>query len=69
MRVRAEVLSSSDILAAVPGTSNLLLLHTVRMGTIGTVSLSPGVEQTAYGVYIDLLDVAQARHTLSGARE
>jgi homoserine dehydrogenase len=27
------------------------------MGTIGTVSISPGVEQTAYGVFADLVDV------------
>ena len=41
----------------VAGTSNLLLLHTDRMGTVGTVSIAPGVEQTAYGVFIDLVDL------------
>jgi hypothetical protein len=30
------------------------------MGTIGTVSISPGVEQTSYGVLIDLVDVWRA---------
>jgi hypothetical protein len=30
------------------------------MGTVGTVSISPGVEQTAYGVFIDLVDVLRA---------
>lgn len=58
LRVRAEVLPKTDVLAAVPGTSNLLLLHTDLMGTVGTVSISPGVEQTAYGVFSDLVDVA-----------
>jgi hypothetical protein len=29
------------------------------MGTIGVVSMSPGVEQTAYGVFADLVDVAR----------
>jgi hypothetical protein len=29
------------------------------MGTIGTVSISPGVEQTAYGVFADLVDVVR----------
>jgi homoserine dehydrogenase len=57
LRVRAEVLDKTDLLACVQGTSNLLLLHTDLMGTVGTVSLSPGVEQTAYGVFIDLVDV------------
>ncbi len=57
LRVRAEVLDRTDILAAVPGTSNLLLLHTDLMGTIGTVSIRPGIEQTAYGVFVDLVDI------------
>jgi len=60
LRVRAEVLDKTDILACVHGTSNILLLHTEGMGTIGTVSISPGVEQTAYGVFIDLVDVLRA---------
>jgi homoserine dehydrogenase len=59
LRVRAEVLDKTDVLAAVEGTSNLLLLHTDLMGTIGVVSISPGVEQTAYGVFADLVDVAR----------
>jgi homoserine dehydrogenase len=60
LRVRAEVLDQSDILASLHGTSNLLLLHTDLMGTIGTLSVSPTVEQTAYGVFIDLVDVFRA---------
>ncbi len=58
LRVRAEVLVKADILASVAGTSNLLLLHTDLMGTVGTVSISPGVEQTAYGVFADLAEIA-----------
>jgi homoserine dehydrogenase len=60
LRVRAEVLDEGDILAAVRGTSNLLLLHTDLMGTVGTVAISPGVEQTAYGVFSDVVDIARA---------
>lgn len=59
MRVRAEVLPETDLLASVQGTSNLLLLHTDLMGTVGTVAISPGVEQTAYGLFSDLVDVAK----------
>jgi homoserine dehydrogenase len=55
LRVRAEVLSHSDILASMPGTSNLILFHTDLMGTFGTVSIDPGVEQTAYGVFSDIV--------------
>ena len=58
LRVRAEVLDDTDPLACVQGTSNLLLLHTDLMGTVGTVSISPGIEQTAYGVFSDLVDIA-----------
>ena len=54
LRVRAEVLDRCDILACTPGTSNILLFHTDLMGTFGTVSLDPQVEQTAYGVFSDL---------------
>jgi homoserine dehydrogenase len=57
LRVRAEVLDRADPLACVQGTSNLLLLHTDLMGTIGIVSISPTVEQTAYGVFADLVDI------------
>jgi homoserine dehydrogenase len=57
LRVRAEVLNRSDILASVPGTSNIILFHTDRMGTFGTVSIDPGVEQTAYGVFSDLVSL------------
>lgn len=60
LRVRAEVLDDTDLLAALPGTSNLLLLHTDLMGTVGTVSIKPGVEQTAYGVFADLVDIARS---------
>jgi homoserine dehydrogenase len=59
LRVRAEVLEATDLLACAPGTSNLLLFHTDLMGTLGAVSINPGVEQTAYGLFSDLVDVAR----------
>lgn len=60
LRVRAEVIAEGDILASIQGTSNLILLHTDLMGTVGTVSISPGVEQTAYGLFSDLVDIAKS---------
>jgi homoserine dehydrogenase len=60
LRVRAEVLEAVDPLATMTGTSNLLFLHTDLMGTIGTVSIAPGVEQTAYGLFTDLVDIAKS---------
>jgi homoserine dehydrogenase len=59
LRVRAEVLDQTDILASVHGTSNLLLLDTDLMGTVGMAEISPGVEQTAYGVFSDVIDIAK----------
>jgi homoserine dehydrogenase len=61
LRVRAEVLERGDLLACTPGTSNLLLFHTDLMGTFGTVSLEPKVEQTAYGVFSDLMEIVRFR--------
>jgi homoserine dehydrogenase len=59
LRVRAEVLDRCDVLACTPGTSNLILFHTDLMGTFGTVSIDPGVAQTAYGVFSDLVNLSQ----------
>jgi homoserine dehydrogenase len=59
LRVRAEVLDRCDILAATPGTSNLILFHTDLMGTFGTISIEPGVEETAYGVFSDLVSLSR----------
>ncbi len=57
LRVRAEVLDRASLLAAAPGTSNLILFDTDLMGTFGTISVTPGVEQTAYGVFSDLVSL------------
>jgi homoserine dehydrogenase len=67
LRVRAEVLDRRDLLASVTGTSNLILFHTDLMGTFGTVSIEPGVEQTAYGVFSDLVNVLENRNRNPGS--
>jgi homoserine dehydrogenase len=58
-RVRAEVVNESDLLASIEGTSNLLLIHTDLMGTVGTLVLKAGVQQTAYGLFSDAVDIAE----------
>jgi homoserine dehydrogenase len=63
LRVRADVLERGDLLACTPGTSNLILFDTDLMGTFGTVSLEPGVDQTAYGVFSDLVSLSENRAT------
>ncbi len=47
------------MLAAVRGTSNLLVLDTDLMGEMGVFALQPGVDQTAYGLFSDLVDIAK----------
>ena len=59
LRVRAEVIAESDVLASARNTSSLLLLDTDLMGTVGMLEVDPGVEQTAYGVFSDLVDIAK----------
>ena len=59
LRVRAEVLPRTDPLALARGTSNLLLLRTDLMRTLGVLSLEPGVEQTAYGLFSDVVAIAR----------
>jgi homoserine dehydrogenase len=59
LRVRAEVLAETDFLASARRTSSLIVFDTDLMGEIGTVELNPGIEQTAYGVFSDLVDIAK----------
>ena len=59
LRVRAEVLDQDDILASMRGTSNLLMLETDLMGKIGVFTLKPGLDQTAYGLFTDLVDIGR----------
>src|SRR5437870_4052726 len=68
LRVRAEVLDRADILAATPGTSNLILFRTDLMGTFGTVSIEPGIGQTAYGVFSDLVSLSGSPPSLANDR-
>jgi homoserine dehydrogenase len=60
LRVRAEVLAESDVLSSARHTSSLLLLETDLMGTVGVYEVDPGVAQTAYGVFSDLVDIARS---------
>jgi homoserine dehydrogenase len=66
LRVRAEVLDDTGPLASVKGTSNLLLLNTDLMGTIGIMGIESGVEQTAYGLFSDAVDISE--HVHAGGR-
>jgi homoserine dehydrogenase len=60
LQVKPEILDKTELLATAQGTSNILLFHTDLMGTLGTVSVEPGVEQTAYGIFADMVDIAKS---------
>ena len=60
LSVSPEVLPETDLLATLRGTSNFLLFETDLMGEVGVVSIDPGVEQTAYGLFSDLVDIARS---------
>jgi homoserine dehydrogenase len=60
LKVRAEVLDESDTFATIKGSSNLLLLHTDLMGTLGVMEVAPGIEQVAYGLLADVSDIARS---------
>lgn len=60
LRVRAEVLDRDHLLAAARGSSTAVLLETDLMGQVAVFSMNPTVEQTAYGVFADLVDIARS---------
>jgi len=59
LRVRAEVLGRDHLLAAVRGSTTGIILDTDLMGQVAVFSVNPGVEQTAYGVFADVVDIAR----------
>jgi len=59
-RVGPEALPAGDILALTEGTSSALTLYTDLMGPITVFEHSPVPAQTAYGVFRDLLEIAEA---------
>ena len=60
LSVKPEVLPDTDLLATLRGTSNFLLFETDLLGEVGVISIDPGVEQTAYGIFSDLVDIARS---------
>lgn len=56
-RVRPEEVSKSSLLASITGTTSIVSLTTDMMGTVSIVEHEPEIEQTAYGVFSDLIRV------------
>jgi homoserine dehydrogenase len=56
-KVELEELEIFDPLAAVRGASNILILNTDMMRELSIVENNPSVEQTAYGLFADLVSL------------
>lgn len=61
LKVKPTLLSTEDILCCINGTSAALTLYTDLAGEISIVQTNPGILQTAYGVYSDLLRLIKLR--------
>jgi homoserine dehydrogenase len=56
-KVEPEELEMFDPLASVRGSSNILILSTDTMRELSIVENNPGVEQTAYALFADLVSI------------
>ncbi|HBC32087.1 MAG TPA: hypothetical protein DC024_12700 [Clostridiales bacterium] len=56
-RVKPEEVSKNNLLASITGTTSIVSITTDLMGTVSIVEHEPEIEQTAYGVFSDLVRV------------
>jgi len=63
-RVHPAFVSTKDIFSNIDATSSILCIITDLMGEISIVEKNPEIEQTAYGVYSDLLTLIKELPTL-----
>lgn len=63
LTVAPEAVPASSVLGSVRGTSNALVLETDLMGDIAIVETDPGVEQTAYALLSDMINIRVKRET------
>ena len=60
-RVWPEEVDKTDILASIRGTSSILSITTDLMGTVTIIEEDPEIEQTAYGIFSDLMRIIRAK--------
>lgn len=56
-RVKPEEISKDSLFASITGTTSIVSITTDLMGTVSIVEHEPEIEQTAYGVFSDLIRV------------
>ena len=57
--VRPEEVPKSELMATIDGTSSAVSITTDLMGTVSIVEHAPEIEQTAYGIFSDLVRVLE----------
>lgn len=57
LRVAPETVPVASVLGATRGTSNALVIQTDLMGEVALIETDPGIEQTAYALFSDLIRV------------
>lgn len=55
--VKPELTAKTDILASIDSTTSILTLTTDLMGKISVVEHAPEIEQTAYGIFSDVVRI------------
>lgn len=63
-RVRPEEISKNSLLATINNTTSIISITTDLMGTVSIVEHEPEIEQTAYGVFSDLIRVISNRNNI-----
>jgi homoserine dehydrogenase len=60
-RVWPEEIDQTDLLASIKGTSSILSITTDLMGTLSIIEQDPEIEQTAYGIFSDLIRIIRSQ--------
>ncbi len=58
--VGPELIPKEDLLAGITGTTSMVSITTDLMKTVTIVEHDPGIEQTAYGPFVDLLKLLES---------
>ncbi len=56
-KVEPTLLPANDLLANIDGTSSIVSIKTDLMGTVSIVETNPEIEQTAYGIFSDIIRI------------
>ena len=61
-KVAPEEIDKDGLYASIKGTSSVVSITTDLMGTVHVIEEEPEIEQTAYGIFGDLLKVVKEMH-------